>query len=147
MQRMIWTVLLIAAAGAALGAPERKAMLINSFETPEDIGKVTARSVRVAGVGDHATEGQQALKVEFEKAEWPSAYFDAGGRPWDWREYGFLALDIYNPMEEEITFAVRVDDAHLRHADAVIDSDLKLALRLARIEAGATHRHELTVTS
>ncbi|MCC6443063.1 MAG: beta-galactosidase [Armatimonadetes bacterium] len=110
MQRMIWTVLLIAAAGAALGAPERKAMLINSFETPEDIGKVTARSVRVAGVGDHATEGQQALKVEFEKAEWPSAYFDAGGRPWDWREYGFLALDIYNPMEEEITFAVRVDD-------------------------------------
>jgi hypothetical protein len=42
---------------------------------------------------------------------------------------------------------VRVDDAHFRHADAVVDSDLELALRLARIETGATHRHELTVTS
>jgi hypothetical protein len=36
---------------------------------------------------------------------------------------------------------VRAYDADLRHSDAVIDSDLKPTLLLARIEPGATQRH------
>jgi hypothetical protein len=37
--------------------------------------------------------------------------------------------------------AVGADDAYLRNANAMIDSNLKTALLLARIEAGTTHGH------
>jgi len=126
---MIFVILLI---GEGIGyadslSPERKAMLIASFETPEEIQKITLHNARVTPVKEHVTEGQQALKVEFEKTDWPNLYFASGERPWDWSQYGFWAFDLANPSEEEVAFAIRIDDdpsadgvVHCRTASGVI---------------------------
>jgi len=90
---------------------EVKSLKIASFESPEEIQRLRLTSVRVSQVQEHATDGRSALKVEFARGGRPGLYFPSGAKPWDWRQYGGLAFDLTNPSEEEIAFAIRIEDA------------------------------------
>src|SRR5437764_907954 len=103
----------------------------NSFETPADVAAAQARGTRVSATREHATEGKQALRVEFLPGEWPNVYF-AAPSPWDWRGTGGLALDVTNPGKEPVEFSVRVDD------DLAADGVVHCRTGSGRIQAGAT---------
>ncbi len=81
-----------------------------SFESPEELRLVTPVNARVALTTEHATDGQQALRIDFERAERPGVQFTARETPWDWHSFGALALDLTNPSDEEVGFALRFDD-------------------------------------
>src|SRR5438270_202105 len=104
---------------------------INSFETPADIAAAQARGTRVSVTREHATDGRQALRVEFLSGEWPNVTF-AAPSPWDWRGTGGLVLDVTNPGREPVEFNVRVDD------DPAADGIVHCRTGSARIEPGAT---------
>ncbi len=88
---------------------EAQTKLLLSFETGDEIQKLQANNTKFEAVDRNATEGKRALQVEFLPAEWPNLMVRAE-KPWDWRGFGGLAIDIYNPGAEPISFGVRVDD-------------------------------------
>jgi len=90
--------------------PEAPSGTIASFESPDEIQKLKLTSALVTLVQEHATDGKQALRIQFERARSPSVLFPAGDQPWDWRAYGALAFDLTNPSDEEIGFGLRLDD-------------------------------------
>ena len=53
-----------------------------------------------------AIAGGKALKIDFEQVQWPSLWFTPAA-PYDLREYGEMAFDITNPMDEPLLFRVR----------------------------------------
>jgi len=75
-----------------------------------------------------ASHGQKALQVRFGVAEWPSVRL----RPdlQNWRGYGGLAIDLYNPNTTSLEFMVRVDD------DEEADGQLHSRLAQGRLAAG-----------
>ena len=84
--------------------------LLFSFEEPAELAKATANNVRLQLVSRGTTHGKRALQVEFlPNVDWPNLMFRAE-TAWDWRGYGGLAFDLYNPMREAVRFGVRVDD-------------------------------------
>ena len=91
------------------GAPA-KTELIASFESSAELQRIKTIDAQVAPVQEHATEGKQALKIEFKATRKPAVQFTAGEQPWDWRAYGALAFDLTNPSGEEIGFGVRIED-------------------------------------
>jgi hypothetical protein len=91
------------------GAPA-ETELIASFESSAELQRLKTIDAQVAPVQEHATEGKQALKIEFRATRKPAVQFTAGGQPWDWRTYGALAFDLTNPSGEEIGFGVRIED-------------------------------------
>jgi hypothetical protein len=101
---LVLLVLLLCAAPAG-----GQTKLLFSFETKEEIQKLQANNTRFETVDTNATQGAKAILVEFLPAEWPNLMVRAE-KPWDWRGYGGLAIDIYNPGREPISFGVRVDD-------------------------------------
>ncbi|MFB3921809.1 MAG: beta-galactosidase [Terriglobia bacterium] len=84
--------------------------LIASFESPEETERLRLTDAVVTPVTAHATDGKLALKIEFKAARRPAVQFTAGEKPWDWRPYGALAIDLTNPGNEEISFGVRIED-------------------------------------
>lgn len=102
---------------------------ITSFETAADIAALNSADARLTAVADHATDGKQALKVEFLPAAWPQVKMTAGQKPWDWRGFDGIAIDIANPGAEAIGFGIRVDDdpqadgaVHCRQGTGTIDA-------------------------
>jgi hypothetical protein len=87
-----------------------KTELIASFESPAEIQRLKLTDAQAVPVADHATDGKQALKIEFQAARRPALRFPAGEKPWDWRAYGALAFDLTNPSDVEIGFGVRIED-------------------------------------
>ncbi|HLK58985.1 MAG TPA: beta-galactosidase [Chthonomonadaceae bacterium] len=113
--------LLLAILCILTGGPQGKqppsALSINSFETVADLQLLKAANTRLTPTPQHATDGKQALQVEFQPAEWPNVLF-APETPWDWSGYGGLALDVTNPGQEALQFYVRIDDD--KRADGVV---------------------------
>lgn len=111
-----------APAGAA-SAPR----LLFSFEQKQEWRQMTPRGVRLAAVTTGATEGARALRIEFARETWPHVAWSAGDPPWDWRGYALLVVDVTNPGDAAVAFALRVDDdpaadgvRHCRQAGATI---------------------------
>ncbi len=111
---------------------------VSSFETPADIAIVKTHAARAEPVAAGVTHGRQALRVEFDPAEWPNAAVRPS-KPFDWRGRGRLALDITNPGREPIEFGVRVDD------DATADGAKHCRQGGATIEPGASATFALTL--
>ncbi len=59
-----------------------------------------------------ATHGRYALQVQFQTANYPNIYFRIGATfaDGDWRPFGGLAVDVWNPESEEVAIFIRVDD-------------------------------------
>jgi hypothetical protein len=81
----------------------------NSFESPVDLSGVNAQGATISLVtGQGVTDGNQALRVEFAKGDWPQVDF----RPdsvWDWSGDAFL-FDVTNPGAQSAAFGIRIDD-------------------------------------
>jgi hypothetical protein len=102
--------LTLGTAQAAGPQAEAGSHLFSSFESSEDVQNVKATNAQIAPLREHATEGQQALRIDFEQAPRPAVTFSAGDKPWDWSPYGALAFDLSNPSAEEIPFGLRIDE-------------------------------------
>jgi hypothetical protein len=58
-----------------------------------------------------AHDGGYARRVRFEKADWPNVFFKAPEAGWDWRAWAGVAVSLYNPGDEAVKVAMRVDNA------------------------------------
>ncbi len=113
-QAIITTILALLLTAGTVFAPaqssELKTELIASFESPAEIRHIKTVDAQIAPIEEHATDGKQALKIDFKQARKPALQFTSGDKPWDWRAFGALAFDLTNPSDAEISFGVRIED-------------------------------------
>jgi hypothetical protein len=103
MLRLIASVLL---AGGLAPAQE---LLLNSFETDEEMSVVVPRDTKARVTERGVTHGGRALEIEFSRVAFPALFLRPAG-PWDMRAYGEIAYDVTNPGTAPVRFSVRVDD-------------------------------------
>ena len=103
MLRLIASVLL---AGGLAPAQE---LLLNSFETEEEMSVVVPRDTKARVTERGVTHGGRALEIEFSRVAFPALFLRPVG-PWDMRAYGEIAYDVTNPGTAPLRFSVRVDD-------------------------------------
>lgn len=82
---------------------------MTSFEDDSQLAILRPRNTRIRVVETGVTDGAKALLVEFDPVAWPALWFSPP-TPFDLREMGEIALDVTNPMDEPLTFRLRVDD-------------------------------------
>ena len=58
--------------------------------------------------GDYATK--DGLKVKFNAVNWPNVLFKPPSGTWDWSEYCWLTVRVYNPEKENVRMNVRIDN-------------------------------------
>src|ERR1035441_7342174 len=83
--------------------------LVWSFENPAEIQKIKTTNSRVTRVQQHATDGRYAAQVDFEAADQPKIELSPDAK--DFRPFASLALDVLNPSQEPLSFAMEVEDA------------------------------------
>lgn len=82
---------------------------LTGFEIDSGSAKTNACAVSLVAGG--ATEGTRALEVKFDSSvAYPGVKFEQVP-PADFRGYGGLAFDVYNPGSETVGFAVRIDSS------------------------------------
>jgi hypothetical protein len=78
-----------------------------------------ATDVKAVGLNPHEATSAQVenllpgggIRATFQPAEWPSVKFPASAdRPWDWRKWRYLILELNNADRQAIDFGVRIDD-------------------------------------
>ncbi len=82
---------------------------VTSFEDESQLTILRPRNTRIEVVETGVTNGAKALRIEFDTVAWPSLWFTPPA-PYDLREFGEIALDVTNPMDEALVFRLRVDD-------------------------------------
>ena len=102
---LVWGLVCFAwCTAVAVGAEDRS---IESFESASLPENLVLNHVTV----DHVEhDGSHALEVRFEEVDWPNVYFTAPAGAWDWSDAEGLAVDIYNPSNEAVNVAMRVDN-------------------------------------
>lgn len=81
------------------------------FETEADLACLRLRSATAGRVAEGATEGSFALRVRFDPGDaYPSVNFTQAA-PADFRGYGGIAFDVFNPSAGTVVFGVRVDSS------------------------------------
>ncbi|MGO8789538.1 MAG: hypothetical protein ACLQVL_19420, partial [Terriglobia bacterium] len=88
-----------------------KGQTVNSFESQEDVQKLTLTNVRVSLTSEHVTEGKSALEVEFTHPGAASIDLLSGTSPWDWSAFGAIAFDVTNPADKEIGVEIQLSDS------------------------------------
>ncbi|MGO9259823.1 MAG: beta-galactosidase [Bryobacteraceae bacterium] len=83
--------------------------LICSFETPAELQRIKTTNARITRVTQHSTDGRYAAQVDFEAADQPK--IEIAPEAADFRPFGSVALDVMNPSEEPLSFAMEVEDA------------------------------------
>ena len=113
-QAIITTILALLLTAGTVFAPAQssgsKTELIASFESAAEIQRIKTVDAQIAPIGEHATDGKQALKIDFKPGRKPALQFTSGDKPWDWSAHGALAFDLTNPSDAEISFGVRIED-------------------------------------
>jgi hypothetical protein len=121
---------LIGCALAARAADEGSRILW-SFEKPDEIAPLITDHARAAAVANRGvTNGNKALRIDFQPSEFPTVRFLApSDQSWDWSQSAGLTVDVTNPGSESVTFFLRVDDdvasdgmEHCRTGQATIDT-------------------------
>jgi len=86
---------------------EEEIMLIQSFETDEDVKTVECVALKAEKSCDHVTDGASSLRVLFDGAG-SSLIFRAGEayKSGDWSHYGYLAFDIFNASRKKVKIEV-----------------------------------------
>jgi len=88
--------------------------VISSFESPADLQKLKLTHARVSLTSEHATEGKSALKVEFIHSGTASIELLSETAAWDWRAFGAVAVDVFNPADQEVRVGIELNDVPAR---------------------------------
>ncbi|HOQ31834.1 MAG TPA: beta-galactosidase [Candidatus Hydrogenedens sp.] len=56
------------------------------------------------------TKLQDGFKLKFNVAEWPNVLFKSQSEIWDWSEYCWLVVKVYNPGKDVVRVNVRIDN-------------------------------------
>ena len=88
-----------------------KGKILSSFESPADLQKLKLTNAQVSLTAEHVTEGKSALEVDFTTPGTASIEFLSETSPWDWAAFGAIAVDVYNPAEQEISIGIELRDA------------------------------------
>ena len=91
---------------SAAFAQDVKPCVISSFEPG---GPSLAKGGAV--VAEHATDGENACRVESTPEGYPGITIDDAGTLAKFPDYVVLKADVYNPQDRVVQFGVRVDDA------------------------------------
>src|SRR5690348_3143530 len=83
---------------------------ITSFESRNDLRQLKMTNCKTSLTTQNVTNGQHALKVEFSNPETATIELGSGARPWEWRSYGAVAVDVANPSNEEIQVGMQLDN-------------------------------------
>jgi hypothetical protein len=108
-----WLLVLLLSAGLVrvVGAddlPEPHKPVV-TLEGPNPLAGIIRNHVEVEALDGPSGQGK-ALKVRFQRADWPNVFFPAGGKAWDWSRYVGLAVDVYNPNPYPVHVSIRVDN-------------------------------------
>lgn len=103
--------------------------VLATLESDADLAQTKLNSATATLVPAQTKEGGQAALLKFDPAAFPSIHF-LQPNPADFRGYGGLAFDVYNPGENAVAFAVRIDSSteadgkgnHSRSGKGTIDS-------------------------
>jgi hypothetical protein len=95
----------IAAAGAALAAPDEKAVISLEAGIPETLVRNNVTVELIKG------GARQGLQVQYGVTDWPNAFFRPVIGVWDWSGWTGIAVDVFNPEPEAQTVNMRVDNA------------------------------------
>lgn len=71
------------------------------------IGTIECRNVDVKKMEIGKEEG---TKVKFYTVDWPNIFFKSKSGYWDWSEYCWLNLKVYNPERQQVQVYVRIDN-------------------------------------
>jgi len=115
MNKLIGSLATVALIGSPLSSRAEDALktdtkVIATFETEADVADVTLNNTSKTLVPSGQGQDGQALRLKFDPAAYPSIFFNQS-TPSDFRGYGGLAFDVYNPSENTVAFAVRIDSS------------------------------------
>ena len=91
------------------GLAQAQELLLNSFESDDDLAVLIPRDTKARPTEKGVTHGTRALEIEFSRVAFPALFFRPTA-PLDLREWGEIAYDITNPGTAPVRFNVRVDD-------------------------------------
>ncbi len=97
-----------ASVASANSAPDPTTPLF-TFDGPDPLKGLVRHNVRLDVVKSPSGQGK-ALRVRFEKVDWPNVFFPAGAKPWDWGQRLGLAVDVTNPNPHAVRVCIRVDN-------------------------------------
>jgi len=109
-RRLICVIAVAAAAGWVTLARAQETLLLSSYETDADIAAWGNAAQRSA---EHATHGEHSAKI-VNAGDSYAGIGSANLRPSDWSGYDVMAVDVFNPQDGPVTFAIRIDDAQSR---------------------------------
>ena len=89
------------------GAADTRLMF--SFENPAELERIKTTNARITRVPQHATDGRYAAQIDFEATDQPRVELAPDAA--DFRPFASVALDVMNPSEEPLSFAMEVEDA------------------------------------
>ena len=83
--------------------------VLADFESEADLDRVQWRCRTLFSLSDkNVTTGSNSLKLVLYPSDYPGMAFELPMH--NWSGYKMLSLDIYNPQEEVISLAMRIDD-------------------------------------
>ncbi|MBI4625568.1 MAG: beta-galactosidase [Verrucomicrobia bacterium] len=133
--------IVVASAAPCVGADSPSTMtLLESFEAPNVVERVALTNARVSVVPTGATQGKQALRIDFLPSDSLSTATIKGIAPTDWSQFGQLIVDVTNLGEEPQFFGLRVDgpNGRQRSGSRELGSRLSATFTLSFADAAAT---------
>lgn len=115
MNKLIGSLATVALIGSPLNSRAEEPLktdtkVIATFDSEADVADVALNNANKTFVPGEPSQGGQALRIKFDPAAYPSIFFNQP-TPSDFRGYGGLAFDVYNPSESTMAFAVRIDSS------------------------------------
>jgi hypothetical protein len=84
-------------------------LVLSDFDSEADLDRVKWQCHTLFSIADeNATHGNSSLLLELYPSAYPGIAFELPEH--NWSGYTMLSLDIYNPQEEVISLAMRIDD-------------------------------------
>jgi len=119
-------------------APAKAELWLGDFESEEELTtQWQARDASVERSEEHATHGRFAAKVTLTEAQSPALILSDGlaGARRDWRPYGSLRFDLYNPQGSPQRLILQIKDADDRRFKKELQLEGK-AQQVVRIDLG-----------
>ncbi len=86
-----------------------KPNILSDFETLDIWGISPDKGFSVTQSKEHVTEGTYSLKVVYPQGGLPSINTRKLNQAWG--EYDYFCFDVFNPLKEDVSFSIRLDDA------------------------------------
>jgi len=103
--------LAVVAAAIVLGFKSAEADLLWSVEPSAEFQNINTSHATITRIKQSSAGERYALRVDFQPAQRPQVEFSLAAFKADWRPFNAIALEVSNPLNEPIEFAVEVEDA------------------------------------